>query len=116
MKKHIFLFIVIISIIICSPSKCYSESFVGKRILSFDFGYLSTGLRNQGWGLGFNYEFQLFDFLSIKPGFSHMTIWPKDLDLTITTVGLNLNLLYYPFNKGLEWLYIGGGIGTDFLM
>lgn len=91
-------------------------NFKEKRIFSLDTAYLLSGLKNNGWGLGLAYEQLLFPFLSIKSDFSHTTIFPTSYDVTITTVGISLNTFYYPLNKGLNFLYIGFGCRSDFLM
>ena len=44
-----------------------------------------------------------------------MTVWPVDYDVIITTVGIGLDNYLYPFNKKLNWLYLGFGISTDFI-
>nr|MCR5401295.1 hypothetical protein [Treponema sp.] len=92
------------------------SSFVEKGIFSLDFGYMSAGLKNNGWGLGVSYERQLFDFASVKGTFSHITLKPDNDHDWITTVGLNADARIYPFNVGMKYLYFGYGIGTDFLM
>ena len=92
------------------------SSFVEKGIFSLDFGYMSAGIKNNGWGLGVSYERQLFDFASIKGTFSHITLKPDHDHDWITTVGLNADARIYPFNVGMKYLYFGYGIGTDFLM
>lgn len=97
-------------------SAASAESFVGKNILSFDLGYLGTGLQNNGWGLGLSYEAELLRRLAVKGSFSHMTMKPSGAGMTVTTVGLQLEALCYPFARGLDWLYVGGGCGTDFIM
>ena len=81
-----------------------------------DTAYLLSGLKNNGWGFGLGYEQLVLPFLSIKSDFSHVTIFPTSYDLTITTVGISLNAFYYPLNKGLNFLYVGFGCRTDFLM
>ena len=91
-------------------------NFKEKRIFSLDTAYLLSGLKNNGWGLGLSYEQLVIPFLSVKGDFSHTTIFPTRYDATITTVGISLNTFYYPFNKGLNFLYIGFGCRTDFLM
>ena len=90
--------------------------FTEKGIFSLDLGYLSAGLKNNGWGLGFSYERELFPFASLKGTFSHITLKPDQEHDWITTVGLNADARIYPFNKGMKYLYFGYGIGTDFLM
>ena len=91
-------------------------NFKENRIFSLDTAYLLSGLKNNGWGLGLGYEQLVLPFLSVKGDFSHTTIFPTRYDATITTVGISLNTFYYPFNKGLNFLYIGFGCRTDFLM
>lgn len=91
------------------------SSFIENSIFSLDTSYTLTGLKNNGWGLGFSYEHLLTDFWSIKGKFSHMTVWPVDYDVIITTVGIGLDSYLYPFNKKLNWLYLGFGISTDFI-
>ena len=66
--------------------------------------------------MGLGYEQLVLPFLSIKSDFSHVTIFPTSYDVTITTVGISLNAFYYPLNKGLNFLYVGFGCRTDFLM
>ena len=92
------------------------DTFVGSTILTLDLGYLGTGLKNNGWGAGLKYEAEIFRYFSIRPGFSHMTLFPKDRDYHIITVGISLELLYYPFGRGLDWLYLGVGQNCDFIM
>ena len=91
-------------------------NFDENHIFSLDTTYLLSGLRNNGWGLGLSYEHLILPFLSVKSDFSHTTLWPTDYDATITIVGLSLNTFYYPFNKCLNFLYVGFGCRTDFLM
>lgn len=74
------------------------------------------GLSKNGWGLGVSYERSLFRYFAAKGSFSHMTVYPKDIDTTVTTVGIKLETLLYPFGSGLDKLYLGFGGGTDFLM
>lgn len=92
-----------------------AETFAGRRIFSFDLGYLGTGIKNNGWGLGVNYEIQCLRFFSVRPGFSHMTIFPSGGDIVCTTVGIRCDILFYPFFRGLEGPYLGGGISTEFV-
>jgi hypothetical protein len=84
-----------------------------KHIFSLDTNFTMTALRNYGYGLGVNYERKLTNFLSIKPGFGHMTIFS---DVTVVTVDLQLFLYYYPLSSGLDKLYVGLGNGCDFIM
>ncbi|MDE5899395.1 MAG: hypothetical protein K2H09_09065 [Treponemataceae bacterium] len=108
---------VITALLFClAPAASGAESFASRRILSFDLGYLGTGLKNNGWGLGLSYEAALPCRLAVKGGFSHMTMMPKGSDMTVTTVGVQLEALCYPFGRGLDWLYVGAACGTDFFM
>jgi hypothetical protein len=89
-----------------------------KYILAFDTGFTITALRNYGFGLGINYEHKLTDFLSVKPGMGAMICF-SDMtfsNMAVITVGVTLFLNYYPLSDGLDKLYVGLGIGTDFLM
>lgn len=106
----------VIVLLLCLHAAAGAESFVGKDILSFDLGYLGTGLKNNGWGLGLSYEAELLRRLAVKGSFSHMTMKPSDFGMTVTTVGVQLEALCYPFARGLDWLYVGGAVGTDFIM
>lgn len=114
---HLLFSAVIAALLFClAPSASGAEQSAGRRIFSFDLGYLGTGLKNNGWGLGVSYEAALLSRLAVKGGFSHMTMMPKDSGMTVTTVGIQLEALCYPFGRGLDWLYVGAGCGTDFLM
>ena len=85
-------------------------------IFSLDLGYLGTGLKNNGWGLGFSYETEVMRYLAFKGGLSHMTLNPTDLNRIVITVGAQLEAHFYPFGRGLDWLYLGAGSGTDFII
>ncbi len=110
LKKLILFFALIFSF------STFAETFAGNRIFSLDLGYLGTGLKNNGWGLGLNYEIAIFDFLAVRPGFSHMTLFPSGSDTICATVGINFDLLFYPFFRGLEGPYVAGRFGTEFAM
>ena len=45
-----------------------------------------------------------------------MSVWPEDYDAIVTTVGIGLEAYFFPFFKGLNWLYMGFGSKCDFLM
>ncbi len=107
------------SLLLCALAfqfSIFAETFAGNRIFSLDLGYLGTGLKNNGWGIGLNYEIAIFDFLAVRPGLSHMTLFPSGSDTICTTVGINFDLLFYPFFKGLEGPYVAGRFGTEFAM
>ena len=109
-------YIFCISVFLCALCFLDAETFAGKRMLTFDLSYLSTGLKHNGYGLGANYEIQVFNFLSVRPGLSHMVLFPKDTDATCITVGVKVGAFFYPFFKGLEGPYLGGEAATDFCM
>lgn len=95
---------------------CNADAFNGKGIFSLDLGYLGAGLMNNGWGLGVAYEHGIMNFASVNGTFAHVSLKPDLQHDWITSVGLGLNARIYPFNKGLNMLYLGYGIGTDFVM
>ena len=114
MNARRFIFV----ILICFTQYAFlnAETFVGRRMLTFDLSYLSTGLKYNGYGLGAKYEIQCFDFFSIRPGISHMVLFPKESDTVCVTVGVKVGIFFYPFFKGLEGFYIGSDFATDFCM
>lgn len=93
-----------------------ASAFNGKGIFSMDLEYLGLALRNNGWGLGLSYEREVTSFSSLRASFSHISLKPDSEHDWITTVGLGLDLRIYPFNQGLQKLYIGYGCNTDWLM
>ena len=98
------------------PQSLHASAFDGKGIFSFDFDYMGAALKNNGWGLGIAYEQPVATFGSLKGSFSHVSLKPDSEHDWITTVGLGLDARIYPFNRGMNMLYLGYGIGTDFLM
>ncbi|MDE5898336.1 MAG: hypothetical protein K2H09_03605 [Treponemataceae bacterium] len=48
------------------------------HIFSLDLSYALTGFRNNGWGIGINYEQKIFRYLSIKAGISSITALVSD--------------------------------------
>ncbi len=108
------------SVIIFCTAAAYPAENAGlhaepRTIFSLETGYLLTGIQNNGWGLGFSLEREVFDYLSVKGTFSHMTFTTSVDDVYCTSVGLSLYVNYYPFGRGLDLLYIGAGSGIDFL-
>ena len=93
-----------------------ASAFDGKGVFSFDFSYMGAGLKNNGWGFGLAYEHGIMNFASVKGSFSHISLKPDSEHDWVTTVGIGLNARLYPFNKGMNMLYVGYGLGTDFLM
>lgn len=111
MKKHIFIFLFVGFCILG-----FSQSNNQKSIFSIDTGYLAKGLKNNGWGIGFTYERELYQGIAVKGGFSHMTMWNTNPKIITTSVGISGDILYYPFRKGLNWLYLGLENKTEFYM
>lgn len=121
MTRRAYFFFICLALFSLFPAATFcqdnnTESFADKSILSLDLSYLGMGLSKNGWGLGVSYERSFFRYLAAKGSFSHMTLYPKDIDTTVTTVGIKLEALLYPFGSGLDKLYLGFGGGTDFLM
>lgn len=83
------------------------------HLFSFDFGYTLTGLNNNGWGIGLNYEQKIWRYFSLKASFGTTTSLFSDLDTWCTSLQEDLTFFCYPFGKGLEWLYVGCGFGAD---
>lgn len=94
----------------------FSQSQNKKQIFSLETEYLAKGLKNNGWGIGFSYERELFHGMAVKGGLSHMTMWMKNPSLILTSVEVTGDILYYPFLQGLDWLYFGGQCKTGFFM
>ncbi len=98
------------------PFVAHANAFDGGGIFSLDARYLGTAIKNNGWGLGVAYEQPIKTFASVKGMFSHVSLMPTEEHDWITTVGLGMEARGYPFNRGMELLYLGWGIGTDFIM
>ena len=94
----------------------FSQSQNKKQIFSLETEYLAKGLKNNGWGIDFSYERELFHGMAVKGGLSHMTMWMKNPSLILTSVEVTGDILYYPFLRGLDWLYFGGQCKTGFFM
>jgi len=84
-----------------------------ENIISLDANFTMAALRNNGFGVGVNYERKLTDFLSIRPGIGSMVFFSE---VTIVTVNLQLFFYYYPLSNGLDKLYVGLGNGFDFII
>ena len=84
---------------------------------SLDLSYALTGIFNQGWGIGLNYERKLFDYFSVRGNFGHMTFLTGIKDVYNTSVSMSLFINYYPLgiHNGLEKSYLGIGGGCDFM-
>jgi hypothetical protein len=94
----------------------FSQSQNTKQIFSLDTGYLAKGIKNNGWGIGFTYEREIFRGIAVKGGLSHMTMWMKNPSLILTSVEITGEALYYPFQRGLDWFYSGLQCKTGFFM
>lgn len=113
MKKFSFI-IAFFFVVISFP--IFSQTQNTKQIFSLDTGYLAKGIKNNGWGIGFTYEREIFRGFAVKGGLSHMTMWMKNPKMVLTSVGITGEILYYPFLRGLDWLYFGGQCKTGFFM
>ena len=85
------------------------------NLLSLDLSYSLTGLLNQGWGIGLNFEKKLVDFLSFTGVFGHMTFSTGIKNVYCTSVNISMFSNYYPLSSGLDKLYISAGGGCDFM-
>ena len=113
MKKFSFI-IAFFFVVINFP--LFSQTQNTKQIFSLDTGSLAKGLKNNGWGIGFTYEREIFKGIAVKGGLSHMTMWMKNPSIVLTSVEITGEILYYPFLRGLDWLYFGGQCKTGFFM
>ena len=104
---------VLVSLVFLSLS-CYAQS-NNKALLSLDFSYSLTSFLSHGWGIGLNYERSLFDYLSLKGNFGHMTLTTDIDDVYCTSVHISVFANYYPLGGNLDKLYIGIGSGCDFM-
>lgn len=99
-----------------SPAK-ESKPFIGKYILSFDIKalYYSAEENKAGLGLGVALERQIFPFLSVRADGANNTMWLFTKDMRTDAVTIGVAPLLYPFSRGLDWLYLGCGISTEFI-
>lgn len=111
-KKCFVAFLMFFTLLLSS----FSQSQNKKQIFSLETEYLAKGLKNNGWGIGFSYERELFHGMAVKGGLSHMTMWMRNPSLILTSVEVTGDILYYPFLRGLDWLYFGGQCKTGFFM
>lgn len=112
-------FILVLSFLLLAFQNVFAEgSFVGKQILSFDLKgvYHSSKTNTAGWGFGVSLERQIFPFLSIRAETEHSALRHLTNNDRAYTVALGAAPLYYPFCRGLDRLYFGCGIYTEFLM
>lgn len=85
------------------------------HLFSMDLGYTLTGWKNNGWGIGCNYEQKIWRYFSMRGTLATQTIKIGDSDTWCNGYETDLSFFCYPFGKGLEWLYAGCGAGTDML-
>jgi len=116
LKKNIYYKIIFLSLFLLVASKSFAqEKLIPRTIFTLETGYLLSGIKNNGWGLGFSIEQQIINFLSVKGTFSHLTFVTSTENVYCATVGLSLFANLYPFGNGLDKLYFSGGCSTDFL-
>lgn len=94
------------------PNQAYARN---DNLLALDLSYSLTSLLNHGWGVGLNYERNIFDFFSFKGNFGHMTFLTSINNVYCTSVHISLFANYYPLGGGLDKSYIGIGNGCDFM-
>lgn len=115
-KKVIFILSLVFLCNYAFSEESSEVSFIKKDIVSFDLGSLVIGLKNYGIGAGVNYERLLTEFLSMKLQLSYMIMNPKNLIYDINEISCSIEPRYYPFNKGLDKLYLGTGFVYDFIV
>jgi hypothetical protein len=111
MKRTI---IFIIPVFFLSSPLCRAQTDIDS-LLSLDISYALVGLFSHGGGIGVNYEKKLFDHLSVKGNFGHMTFLTGIKNVYCTSVHLSAFANYYPLGGGLDKSYIGVGAGCDFM-
>ena len=90
-----------------------SEGF--RTILSFDTAFFISSLQDKGFGAGIVCEHLVLPFLSATGGFSAgFQEADSESGITCITVGVSLGANFYPFSMGLERLYLGFAVSTDF--
>jgi hypothetical protein len=105
---------IMLPMIVLASLPCYAQT--GRdNLFSLDLSYLLTSFKNQGWGIGLNYEKRLFGYLSVMGNFGHMTFLTGIEDVYCTSVHFSVFANYYPLGNGLDKLYIGVGNGCDFM-
>ena len=86
-----------------------------RTILSFDTAFFISSLQSKGFGAGIVAEHLVLPFLSATGGFSAgFQEADSDRGITCITVGISLGANFYPFAMGLERLYVGFALATDF--
>jgi len=111
MKQSIFL---VLTMLLFPSFLCQAQN-NNENPFSLDFSYTLTGLLNQGWGIGLNYETFFFDCLTVKGNLGHMTFLTGIKDVYSATVSVSLFTNYYPLSNSLDKLYFGIGSGCDFM-
>ena len=106
--------LLVISMLFYSSPVCQAQT-NNDSLFTLDLSYSLTGLYNHGWGIGLNYERKLFNHLSVKGNFSHMTFLTGINNVYCTSVHLSLFANYYPLGSGLDKSYFGIGTGCDFM-
>jgi hypothetical protein len=86
MKRSI-LFVIPVFFLFSLP--CIAQTGIDS-FFSLDLSYALTGLFSQGVGIGLNYERKLFDYLSLKGNFGHMTFLIGMKDVYCTSVHLSI--------------------------
>lgn len=92
------------------------KPFIGKHILSFDLKalYYSTEDKTAGVGFGVTFERQILPFLSVRAEGAENIMWSLADDIRTDVISITAAPLFYPFSRGLDWLYMGCGISTEF--
>lgn len=85
------------------------------NIFSINFNYFILNFHKHVFGFALHYENKLNDFFSLRTKFSLETQNISDLNLNSIIYDLSLFGFFYPFCKGLEFLYAGAGFGLNYI-
>lgn len=107
--------VVLILSLFLTTIPAFSNEILDKGFLAFDTRYLLTNLFNNGFGFGVSFEYPLTDYFTVKGSFQQATMPPTRDRGWINSVGLKADARLYPFAKGMKYLYLGYGVGTDYI-
>ena len=111
MKKKFIIFVVVS---LLSQCFLFADDAFGNRICSIDSSFLMKDWNKFGWGIDGTYEQKIFNCFSVRGGIGYSIMWYTEEDLTLTSYNGSADLLFYPFAKGLDKLYLGAQGKAEF--
>ena len=118
-KFRAFLFVVLLFIPLSAFSKEKSASVEEEEsvssINSLDLHTLFTSLMNQGWGIGYSWEQQIFTHFAFKLYIAHSSFNTGEEGIYCSTVSGNFFVEVYPLSTQMKRLYISIGGYQDWL-